>query len=192
VRSDINCAIEVDHPVMIGGADGEFIVDLSPDLPAYVTTDGVPVWLERKKIKTRFLDADGNQVGPWHGNFVPAIVYAHREGWWDPSSPDWFNEACIREVREGGVPPQAGQPDTRKPSPLAGEPITATEAQRRTTFELKRDRLHAQVEALDALLVIDGQEFVDPAKASPELIGALADLYQYGWAHGLIEMVARP
>ena len=105
-----NYRIEVDRPVFIGGGGhGLTEVDVSPDRPDFVTTEGVPVRMERKGQKTRFLDAAGNQVGPVHANFVPAIVWARAQKWTDPSLPDWFNDACIAEVAAGGAAPQEGQ-----------------------------------------------------------------------------------
>lgn len=102
---ETNFRVEVRHPVAIGGNGHAPVgVDLSPDRPAYVTTDGVAVWFERKRQKTRFLDAQGRQVGPVHANFVPAIVWAAAQGWRDPSAPDWFNDAVIAEVAAGGAP----------------------------------------------------------------------------------------
>lgn len=104
--------IVVDEPVHIVGPGGQrFEVDTDPDRPDFVTAQGVLVWMERKRQKTRFLDAQGNQVGPIHKNFVPALVWARAQGWRDPSAPDWFNDAVIAEVRAGGAAPQAGQPN---------------------------------------------------------------------------------
>ena len=103
-----NYRIEVDHPVFLGGqGHGLTELDLSPDRPDFVTTDGVPVWMERKRQKARFLDAEGNQVGPVHANLVPAIVWARAQGWRDPSLPEWLNDACIAEVAAGGAPRNA-------------------------------------------------------------------------------------
>lgn len=100
MRPARNYLIEVDHPVSITGPDGRsFAVDLSPDRPDYVTCDGVEVWMERKGQKTRFLDAAGEQVGPVHANLVPAVVWARHHGWRDPTSPDWWNDGVIDEVR---------------------------------------------------------------------------------------------
>ncbi len=100
-----NYRIEVDHPVYLGGASHGLVeLDLSPERPDYVTTDGVEVWIERKVQKTSFLDAEGNQVGPVHRNLVPAIVWAAAHRWRDPSSPDWLNDAVIAEVAAGGAP----------------------------------------------------------------------------------------
>jgi len=102
-RPEQNYRIETDRPVFLGGADRPpGALDLSPDRPDYVTTDGVPVWMERKGQKTRFLDAGGNQVGPVHRNLGPAVTWARAQGWRDPSMPDWFNDGCIAEVAAGG------------------------------------------------------------------------------------------
>jgi len=107
---ELNCRIEVNHPVLNGGAGHEPVeIDLSPERPAYVTPEGVAVWIERKKVKTRFLDADGNQVGPVHVNFVPAIIWAAAQRWRDPSVPDWLNDGVIAEVAAGGAARQDGQ-----------------------------------------------------------------------------------
>lgn len=95
-----NYVIDTTGPVVIVGPDGQsFEVDLNPGRADYVTTDGVEVWIERKTVKTRFLDAEGNQVGPWHQNLVPAIVWARHAGWRDPSDPDWWNDLVIEDVR---------------------------------------------------------------------------------------------
>lgn len=102
--------IVVDHPVLLGSAGhAPAELDLRPDRPDFVTGDGVEVWMERKVQKARYLDADGNQVGPVHQNMVPAIVWARGQGWRDPSVPDWFNDQCIAEVAAGGPPRQDGQ-----------------------------------------------------------------------------------
>lgn len=104
-RPEMNAAIYVDRPVTLTGPDGQsFEVNTDPNAPDYVTTDGVEVWIERKHQKTRFLDKDGNQVGPVHRNLVPAIVWARNEGWRNPSDPDWWNDAVIADVRAGGAP----------------------------------------------------------------------------------------
>lgn len=88
--------------MLLGGGDHPPAeLDLSPDRPDYVTTDGVEVWMERKRQKTRFLDDRDGQVGPVHSNLAPAIVWARAQGWRDPSLPDWFNDAAIAEVRAG-------------------------------------------------------------------------------------------
>ena len=102
-RPEQNYRIETDRPVSLGGAGhaGE-VLDLSPDRPDYVTTDGTEVWIERKSQRTRFLDAGGNQVGPVHRNLAPAVVWARVHGWRDPSLPDWFNDGVIAEVAAGG------------------------------------------------------------------------------------------
>lgn len=100
-----NYRIKVDHPVCLGGADHEPVeLDLNPHAPDYVTTDGVEVWMERKQQKTRFLDAEGNQVGPVHRNLAPAVAWARASGWRDPSLPGWFNDGAIAEVAAGGPP----------------------------------------------------------------------------------------
>ena len=94
-----NYRIESTRPVSFGGeghAPAE--LDLRPDRPDYVTTDGVEVWIERKGQKTRFLDRDGSQVGPVHGNLGPAVVWARVHGWHDPAMPQWFNDGAIAEV----------------------------------------------------------------------------------------------
>ncbi len=94
-----NYRIETDRPVLLGGASREPAeLDLSPDLPDYVTPDGVEVWIERKSQRTRFLDARGAQVGPVHRNLAPAIAWARAHGWRDPSLPEWFNDGAIAEV----------------------------------------------------------------------------------------------
>ena len=104
-----NYLIKTDRPVFLGSADhAPEALDLSPDRPDYVTTDGVEVWMERKCQKTRFLDARGEQVGPVHRNLVPAIVWARSQGWRDPSLPDWFNDGAIAEVAAGGPPAPCG------------------------------------------------------------------------------------
>jgi hypothetical protein len=108
---ELNCRdVVVNGPVHVVGRGGQrFEVNTEPDRPHFVTTDGVLVWMERKRQKTRFLDAEGNQVGPVAPNFVEAIVWARKQGWRDPSVPDWFNDAVIAEVAAGGSAPQPGQ-----------------------------------------------------------------------------------
>lgn len=101
--------VEVDHPVHIISGDQRFEVNTDPNRADYQTTEGVLVWLERKKIRTRYLDAEGNQVGPWHDNLFPALIWAAAQGWRDPSAPDWWNDGLIAEVRAGGAPLQKGQ-----------------------------------------------------------------------------------
>jgi hypothetical protein len=102
-RPEKNYRIEVSHPVSLGGAARDPAeLDLSPDRPDYVTPDGTEVWIERKRQKTRFLDAFGRQVGPVHRNLVPAIVWARANRWRDPSLPQWFNDGVIAEVAAGG------------------------------------------------------------------------------------------
>jgi hypothetical protein len=102
--------IVVSQPVLIGGGGHELAeLDLSLELPDFITADGVPVWMERKVQKTRFLDAEGNQVGPVHANLVPAIVWARANKWIDPSLPEWLDRACIEEVAAGGAARQEGQ-----------------------------------------------------------------------------------
>ena len=96
--------IEASRPVLLGGeghAPAE--LNLSPDRPDYVTTDGTEVWIERKRQKTRFLYARGRQVGPVHRNLAPAVVWARTQGCRDPSLPQWFNDGAIAEVSAGGV-----------------------------------------------------------------------------------------
>lgn len=119
---EMNASIETDHPVSFtDDSHDPVMLDLSPDRPAYVTTEGVQVWIERKRQKTRFLDAAGTQVGPVHKNFVPAIVWARVQGWRDPSVPDWYNDAAIAEVAAGGAP-CAPRPARRIVDvPVAGE-----------------------------------------------------------------------
>jgi hypothetical protein len=110
VRPEQNYRVEVDRPVFLGSADqAPEALDLSPDRPDYVTTDGVEVWMERKHQKMRFLDARGEQVGPVHRNLAPAVVWARANGWRDPSLPDWFNDGAIAEVAAGGPDPDAGR-----------------------------------------------------------------------------------
>lgn len=98
-----NYRIETDRPVALS-APGRvpLVLDLSPGRPDYVTPDGTEVWMERKRQKTRFLDASGNQHGPVHANLGPAVVWARSQGWRDPL-PDWFNDGCIAEVAAGGA-----------------------------------------------------------------------------------------
>ena len=103
-RPEQNYRIEVNHPVLLGsGGHAPAELDLSLDRPDFVTTDGVEVWMERKRQKTRFLDSRGNQVGPVHHNLAPAIIWARAHGWRDPSLPQWFNDAVIAEVSAGGA-----------------------------------------------------------------------------------------
>lgn len=107
MRPERNYLIEVDAPVKVVAvtADGDrsFLLDLDPEAPDYITDGGVPVWIERKKVRTRFLDAEGNQVGPWHANLVPAILSAVAAGWRKPGAPDWWNDTVAEEVARGGA-----------------------------------------------------------------------------------------
>lgn len=104
MRSD-HRDIEVNGTVRIVSGDRSFEVDLDPDRPCFVTPDGVEVWTKRPKgQRTWFVDADGNQVGPVHRNLVPAHVWARANGWRDPTAPDWWNDACAREIAAGGAP----------------------------------------------------------------------------------------
>jgi hypothetical protein len=66
--------------------------------PAYVTPDGVQVWMYRKGQRVRYFDGDGTQVGPEHRNVAPAAYWAAASGWIDPTRPD-LSVACIAEVR---------------------------------------------------------------------------------------------
>jgi len=102
--------VVVSHPVMVASLGHDPVeIDLNPNRADYVTGDGLEVWMERPAKgsrghqKTRFVDADGNQVGPVHDNLVPAVVWAMNEGWRDPSMPDWFNESATERVRAGGM-----------------------------------------------------------------------------------------
>jgi hypothetical protein len=103
--------VETDGPVHVHGPDGRsFETNLDPGRVDYVTTEGVEVYIERPAkgtkggTRTRFVDAGGNQVGPIQANLVPAILYARAQGWRDPTTPDWWNDACTEEVRAGGAP----------------------------------------------------------------------------------------
>lgn len=104
--------ILVQGPVLVGGGPNGRLTELNldPNLPDYVTTDGVGVWIERPAKgsrscqATRFVDVDNNQHGPVHKNFAPAIVWALNEGWRSPKGPDWLNDEGIAEVRAGGCP----------------------------------------------------------------------------------------
>lgn len=118
-RPEQNYRIEVNRPVLLGGAAHEPAeLDLSPDRPDYVTADGVEVWMERKHQKTRFLDASGSQVGPVHRNLAPAVGWARAQGWCDPSLPQWFNDGAIAEVAAGG--PDTDPATTAATTLLAG------------------------------------------------------------------------
>lgn len=68
-----------------------------PDV-AYVTPEGIAVWMWRKGFRVRFYDARGEQVGPEHANVYPATIWAAANAWVDPSSPN-LSLACIVEVR---------------------------------------------------------------------------------------------
>lgn len=107
--------IEVSRPVLLGG-DGHTPaeLDLSPGRPDYVTTDGTEVWIERKHQKTRFLDASGTQIGPVHRNLAPAVVWARRQGWRDPSLPDWFNDGAIADTCWAGKAAAGDGPEAER------------------------------------------------------------------------------
>jgi len=110
-----NYRIDVDHPVFVGGAGHDLAeLDLDPERPDYLTTDGIAVWIERKRQKTRFLDAHGSQVGPVHANLVPAVVWALAHGWRSPSLPGWLSDAGIAEVA-------ANTRVRRRPAPMPDE-----------------------------------------------------------------------
>jgi hypothetical protein len=66
--------------------------------PAYVTDDGVAVWMRRKGQRVRFFDAVGVQVGPEHRNVAPAVVWAAFHGWINPRHPE-LSAAVTLEVR---------------------------------------------------------------------------------------------
>jgi hypothetical protein len=103
-RPEQNYRIEAGDPVLLGGGGHALAeLDLSPGRPDYVTADGVEVWMERKRQKTRFLDRHGSQVGPVHRNLAPAVIWARAQGWRDPSLPQWFNDGVIAEVSAGGA-----------------------------------------------------------------------------------------
>lgn len=65
---------------------------------AYVTPQGIAVWMWRKGSRVRFYDARGKQVGPEHKNVYPATIYAAAHAWVDPAAPN-LSLACISEVR---------------------------------------------------------------------------------------------
>lgn len=65
---------------------------------AYVTPQGINVWIFRKGQRVRFYDARSNQVGPEHSNVMPAICWASGQAWIDPFNPN-LSLACTVEVR---------------------------------------------------------------------------------------------
>jgi hypothetical protein len=69
------------------------------DRPAFVTPEGVELWMQRKGQRVRFYDADGVQHGPEHANVYPATVAAFAAGYRDPTGPEWLNDGCIAEVK---------------------------------------------------------------------------------------------
>lgn len=66
----------------------------------YDTAEHGRVWAHRKGCKVRFFDAAGVQVGPEQPNVFPAIVYAHHQGWSDPTLSRVENNRLRREVHE--------------------------------------------------------------------------------------------
>lgn len=72
-----------------------------PERPSFITTDGTPVWMWRKRQRVRFFTADGVQVGPEHSNVFPAMLSAFAAGWQDSGISPAFNRACQLEVLNG-------------------------------------------------------------------------------------------
>lgn len=112
--------LKVGGPVkIVDGATGEsYFANVDPDRVDYITDEGVEVWIERPAKgtrgdqRTRFVDRDGNQVGPIHDNLYPAAVHAAYYGWRDPSMPGWAQDASIRGVRAATIShPGGGGPD---------------------------------------------------------------------------------
>lgn len=79
---------------------------------AYVTPQGIAVWMYRKGQRVRFYDMRGKQVGPQHKNVYPATIYAAANAWVDPTSPN-LSLACITEVRRQNAERAAMHPDLR-------------------------------------------------------------------------------
>lgn len=67
----------------------------------YITTEGVVVVLRRKAQRCRFVNHQGEVVGPEHRNVVPAIIWASANGWTDPSMPTWLANAMRDEIQKG-------------------------------------------------------------------------------------------
>ena len=65
--------------------------------------DADRVWMFRKGQRCRFYTADGQQVGPEHRNVVPAIRWAHAQGWIDSTIPAWLDQGIKREIATGGI-----------------------------------------------------------------------------------------
>jgi len=80
---------------------------------AYVTPQGIAVWMWRKGVRVRFYDARGEQVGPEHKNVYPATIWAAANAWVDPASP-MLSLACIAEVRHQIAERAAMDPEAAK------------------------------------------------------------------------------
>lgn len=87
---------------------------------AYISTDGIAVWMRRKGQRVRFYDARGVQRGPEHGNVYSATIWAAANSWIDPDSPS-ISLACILEVRGQMVEREAAGLATRDERDLLAE-----------------------------------------------------------------------
>lgn len=122
----------------IGPKDPGFGSIYGGSAPAYVTTDGVEVWMWRKGQKVRFYTADGTQVGPEQPNVAPAVAYALSNGWTDPglniqwtaSLDSWWPHVA---ADDNSWPPKkdeekkAGDPEAPPAAP--GAPVDPNQAQ---------------------------------------------------------------
>ena len=64
-----------------------------------VLPGGAYVVMRRKAQRVRFAEvATGRQIGPEHKNIVPAMIWAHAQGWDDPTAPAWLNAGVKREI----------------------------------------------------------------------------------------------
>lgn len=122
----------------IGPKDPGFGSIYGGSAPAYVTTDGVEVWMWRKGQKVRFYTADGTQVGPEQPNVAPAVAYALSNGWTDPglniqwtaSLDSWWPHVAAEDNSwppKDGEEKKAGTPEAPPAAP--GAPADPNQAQ---------------------------------------------------------------
>jgi hypothetical protein len=72
--------------------------------PSYITDTGVEIWMHREGKSVRFFDRAGNQIGPEHSHVHASVCWAFAAGWNNPSNPQWLNDGCQLEARDGKPP----------------------------------------------------------------------------------------